>query len=50
LASCNKKKERGLVITGRKNASEQQRSVAAFCDLTDFENPVFVLEKRVTEQ
>ena len=41
LAACNKRKERGLIATGKINASDEERSEIAFRDLTDIENPFF---------
>ena len=42
LAFCNTKKEKNLIASGKTNASEDERSVMAFKDLTDVENPFFV--------
>ena len=41
LAACNKKKESGLTVSGKMNATEEEKSEMAFRDLTDLENPFF---------
>lgn len=41
LANANRRKENALRETGQGGASEEERSVMAFKDLTDLENPFF---------
>jgi hypothetical protein len=41
LAACNKKKDNGLIASGKMNATEEEKSEVAFRDLTDIENPFF---------
>jgi hypothetical protein len=41
LANANRKKEIALRETGQDNASEEEKCVMAFRDLTDLENPFF---------
>jgi hypothetical protein len=41
LAACNKRKAAGLIESGMINASEDEKALMAFKDLTDMENPFF---------